>query len=158
MENFKNDDIDPSDRFTNVSEEQSQRYLDEMLSQKYFSNLFELNTHFMNYQNSSPYNPSVDASEHYCELDKIDSKVLNSSIGVDDDSSYTTKLVSLRAHKPEAEYKMLESSDGSDGYASIGNGYLSVKDGMLNSGKELYPAPIYEHEKLHNHGFDQIVL
>ncbi|ELO1776183.1 hypothetical protein QXB69_004319 [Vibrio fluvialis] len=133
---FVVDDEDLTNFIANVSEEQYERFVDEMLSQKYFSNIFDFNVYFMNYQNSKA-------------LDAITSI---SATNINDSSSNTAKLVNLRVHKPTAEYSILEN-DFAMGRGSIGDGLLAIKDSQLHSRTYTYPSSVYEHEKLHNHGF-----
>lgn len=131
-------------------------YTKEMLSQKKFANEYDLNLFFLQYQhgllpNFARYVRSHDHEN--CGYVATRSSTVTST--VNDDSNISSKLVSLRAHKPSSYYRMFVGDDepGVVGRATIGDGWLSIRSSRLKYGSDSIPTSTYEHEKLHNHGF-----
>ncbi len=69
-----------------------------------------------------------------------------------DTSSNTIKHVSMIAAKPRSHHMMLTRSGY--GVASLGNGWVSVRDFRLFTEGETAPKSTFLHEKMHNHGFN----
>ncbi len=78
------------------------------------------------------------------------------SVASNDTDTLTNKLFSYLMYEPESEYHMLSQSRPVAGVATIGEGWLSVRQDYLHpeGGVVNRNYATYLHEKMHNHGFN----
>jgi hypothetical protein len=156
-------DVKPNDdKWAAPTLENVYQYEKELRGFKQLMNNYDYNHRFIgfiqNYMNSKT--RTVRHGDHWCEVEALSpsTRSLTSSSNDfakfkgNDSSPHTLKHVSLIANKPSATYMMLTQSAW--GAATIGDGWLSVRDYRLFTEGETAPTSTYLHEKMHNHGFN----
>ncbi|WP_122032595.1 hypothetical protein [Aliivibrio sp. EL58] len=149
------------DKYAQPTEENVYQYEKELRAFKLLMNNYDYNFRFIsfidNYMNSKL--RSIKHEGHWCEVEEL-TQIPHSFESSSDDftkfrgndtSPNTLKHVSLIANKPSATYMMLTRT--SNGVATIGDGWLSVRDFRLFTEGATAPKTTYLHEKMHNHGF-----
>lgn len=136
-----------SEELTLASEHNAKQFEYEMRAYKNALNDLGFNLHFAEYISS--YGTARSTFSNYSYED-IDCPLHDSRSGNDSSPSYT-KILSTLIHEPQsAHYKLTQSYNG---LATIGNGWLSVRDFRLYQNGQTLPKTTYLHEKMHNHGF-----
>ncbi|WP_244230797.1 hypothetical protein [Vibrio ouci] len=155
-------DVKPSDdKYAQPTAENVYQYEKELRGFKQLMNNYDYNHRFIgfiqNYMNSRT--RMVRHEDHWCEVETLltTTRSLDSSSNDfakfrgNDSSPHTLKHVSLIANKPSATYTMLTRD--ANGVATIGDGWLSVRQHRLFTEGATSPKTTYLHEKMHNHGF-----
>lgn len=155
-------DVKPNDdKYAQPTEENVYQYEKELRGFKQLMNNYDYNHRFIgfiqNYMNSKT--RMVRHQDHWCEVETqlpLTRSIESSSTDFakfkgNDSSPQTLKHVSLIANKPSATYTMLTRE--ANGVATIGDGWLSVRDYRLFTEGATSPKTTYLHEKMHNHGF-----
>lgn len=137
---------DDNDMFGMPSKDNAFQYEQEMRSYKNALNDFEFNVHF------AEYITSYDLRRHALHFNHEDCGHVQHVKTGKDSSGANTKIVSMLTHQPESAHMMLEHSY--NGYATIGSGWVSVRDFRLYQDGQTLPRTTYLHEKMHNHGFN----
>ncbi|SDH44730.1 hypothetical protein SAMN04488136_11663 [Vibrio xiamenensis] len=141
-----------NEKFPEVTEFNTTQYEQEMRALKNALNDFDLNVQIASY--ITDYGTARSASTvHYHEDGEACESEHNpyARWGTDESPKYT-RLLTLLNYQPQTKHRMLVSA-GYYGTATLGNGFLSVREGRLWHEGWQYPTTTYLHEKMHNHGF-----
>ncbi|MGR5447823.1 Ig-like domain-containing protein [Vibrio jasicida] len=154
-------DIKPSDdKYAAPNEANVAQYEKELRGFKNLMNNYDYNLKFVSFIEEYMNTPKLVHSheDHWCNYEPALVKSSDDSSSDEfskfkgsDSSSNTVKHVSLIANKPSASYTMLTRQ--LNGEATIGDGWLSVRDYRLFNEGETSPKTTFLHEKMHNHGF-----
>ncbi|WP_299691076.1 hypothetical protein [uncultured Vibrio sp.] len=139
----------------------------DVVGYKFWGNSFNYNKYFIEFMNDELEGANIIIPEDYVKdyvvpgyhttvpgAQNAPSNLgLSDRILANDDSSFSIKMANLLLHKPNARYQLSER-EGTNGTATIGDGWLMVWDHTLPV-MRLSPNPssTFLHEKLHNHGF-----
>ncbi len=144
-------------------EENAFEFEQEMRGLKLFLNDFDFNVRFAKYidgWHAAQANPKMQKHIHKdgddCGVDFVaipSNRATTKVARANDNSSTNAKHLSLLAYEPRARYMLLNNNSGSLGVATVGNGWLSVKEPYLFKTGRTTPNNVYFHEKMHNHGF-----
>ncbi|MEF1326458.1 Ig-like domain-containing protein [Vibrio sp. M260121] len=154
-------DIKPSDdKYAAPNEANVAQYEKELRGFKNLMNNYDYNLKFVSFIEEYMNTPKLVHSheDHWCNYEPALVKSSDDSSSDEfskfkgsDSSSNTVKHVSLIANKPSASYTMLTRQ--LNGEATIGDGWLSIRDYRLFNEGETSPKTTFLHEKMHNHGF-----
>ncbi len=137
-----------SDEVGLASAENALQYEQEMRGYKNALNDFDLAVHMSEYL--SDYGKATRTFTNYSFEDIDCPHPSHQKSGTDTSPSYT-KILSMFTHQPTSiHYLLLKSYNG---LATIGNGWLSVRDFRLYQNGQQIPKTTYLHEKHHNHSF-----
>ncbi|MGR5110892.1 Ig-like domain-containing protein [Vibrio jasicida] len=149
------------DKYAQPTTENVYQYEKELRGFKQLMNNYDYNHQFIgfiqSYMNSRT--RMIRHEDHWCEVETLLTSTRSIESSSDhfakfkgnDTSPHTLKHVSLIANKPSATYMMLTRE--ANGVATVGDGWLSVRDFRLFSEGATSPKTTYLHEKMHNHGF-----
>ena len=149
------------DKYAQPTTENVYQYEKELRGFKQLMNNYDYNHRFIgfiqSYMNSRT--RMIRHEDHWCEIETLLTSTRSIESSSDhfakfkgnDTSPHTLKHVSLIANKPSATYMMLTRE--ANGVATVGDGWLSVRDFRLFSEGATSPKTTYLHEKMHNHGF-----
>ncbi len=140
---------DDKNTYSLPTEEQAYSYEQEMRGYKNALNDYEFNVRFAQYINHYGTNRAVRSySSHDLECPHDDHNLRTGA----DTSTPNHKILSMLTYSPNSSHRILNRSW--NGVATIGQGWLAVRDFRLYSIGQQYPKSTYLHEKMHNHGFN----
>ncbi len=136
-----------SEELSLPSEHNAYQYEQEMRGHKNVLNDLDFNVHFAEWLTN--YDATRNVATY--SFEDVECAFHDHAKSGNDSSPLNQRILSTLMHEPKSVHYMLTMS--ANGKATIGNGWLSVRDYRLYSEGQTVPKTTYLHEKMHNHGF-----